>query len=72
MRFDVVALNMRNNTLENENEILRAIIKDELYKDFINKLGEPDVLLKTKEDNKRLRKQIKELREQLNEKRNTR
>lgn len=69
MRFDVVALNMRNNALENENEILRTIIKDELYKDFINKLGEPDVLRKTKEENKRLRAKVKELRGQLNEKR---
>lgn len=69
MRFDVVALNMRNNALENENEILRTIIKEELYKDFINKLGEPDVLRKTKEENKRLRAKVKELRGQLNEKR---
>lgn len=60
--FDTIELNRRINTLENENEILREIIKDELYKGFIEKLGEPSAFAKIKIDNKRLRLKIKELK----------
>ena len=65
MRFNIVELNQKINSLENENEVLRQIIKDELYKDFIEKLGEPDVVAKLKADNKKLRLKIKELQSML-------
>ena len=55
------------NTLENENETLRNTIKDELYKEFMKKLGEPLELSRLKRENKRLRKQKKELQEIIRE-----
>ena len=65
MLFNNAELNRRINTLENENDMLREIIKDELYKDFIEKLGEPDVVAKLKADNKKLRQKIRELQDLL-------
>lgn len=53
----------RINSLELENEDLKETIKDELYKEFMKKLGEPQEMHRLKEDNKRLRKQIKTLKE---------
>ena len=67
MLFNIIDLNKRINTLENENEMLREIIKDELYKDFIKTLCEPDIFTRTKEENKRLRLKIKELKGIINE-----
>lgn len=55
------------NTLENENETLRNTIKDELYKEFMKRLGEPLELSRLKRENKRLRKQKKELQEIIRE-----
>ena len=49
------------NTLENENETLRNTIKDELYKEFMKKLGEPLEIARLRKENKKLRKQKKEL-----------
>lgn len=72
MMFDNIKMNKRINDLENENEILREIIKDELYKDFIEKLGEPEAFARIKAENKRLRLKIKELRGLLDEKGNKR
>ena len=37
----------RINTLENELDTLKEIIKSELYKSFIDKLGEPERIKKT-------------------------
>ena len=37
----VIAQNRKINTLENENETLKNTIKDELYKEFMKKLGDP-------------------------------
>ena len=53
----------RINTLEAENEVLKNAIKDELYKIFMKKLAEPEESKRYKEDNTRLRKQIKELKQ---------
>ena len=53
----------RINTLECENEVLKNAIKDELYKIFMKKLAEPEESKRYKEDNTRLRKQIKVLKQ---------
>lgn len=58
------------NTLETENEVLKNAIKDELYKIFMKKLAEPEEIKKYKEDNIRLRKQIKVLKQIIKEERN--
>ena len=57
----------RINTLENENEMLKNIIKDELYKSFMNKLNDSEADKRYKEDNLRLRKQIKVLKQIIKE-----
>lgn len=58
------------NTLECENEVLKNAIKDELYKVFMKKLAEPEEAKRYKEDNIRLRKQIKVLKQIIKEERN--
>ena len=63
-------LKKRINTLECENEVLKNAIKDELYKIFMKKLAEPEEAKKYKEDNIRLRKQIKVLKQIIKEERN--
>ena len=60
----------RINTLECENEVLKNAIKDELYKIFMKKLAEPEEAKRYKEDNIRLRKQIKVLKQIIKEERN--
>lgn len=57
----------RINTLETENETLKNTIKDELYKIFMKKLAEPEEAKRYKEDNVRLRKQIKVLKQIIKE-----
>ena len=57
----------RINTLENENEMLKNTIKDELYKIFMKKLSEPEESKRYKEDNIKLRKQIKVLKQIIKE-----
>ena len=59
----VIAQNRKINTLENENETLKNTIKDELYKEFMKKLGEPLEIARLRKENKKLRKQKKELQE---------
>lgn len=56
----------RINTLETENEVLKNTIKDELYKEFMQKLGEPDEMKRLREENKRLRQKIKSYKEEVN------
>ena len=51
------------NTLENKDVELEAIIKDELYKVFMEKLSEPAKMERLIEENKRLRKKNKLLKE---------
>ncbi len=53
----------RINTLELQVETLENIIKDELYKEFMAKLGEPAEIQRVKKENKRLRLQVKSLKE---------
>ena len=60
----------RINSLETENEMLKNTIKDELYKIFMKKLAEPEEAKRYKEDNIKLRKQIKVLKQIIKEERN--
>ena len=60
----------RINSLETENEMLKNTIKDELYKIFMKKLAEPEEAKRYKEDNIRLRKQIKVLKQIIKEEQN--
>ena len=61
--FDVVKLNKKINTLENQVETLENSIKDELYKEFMKKLGETTENDRLKKENKKLRAKIKDLKE---------
>ena len=63
----VIEQRKKINTLENENETLKNTIKDELYKEFMKRLGEPLEVSRLKRENKRLRKQKKELQEIIRE-----
>lgn len=55
----------RINALETENEMLKQSIKDELYKTFMAKLGEPLEMERLRTENKNYRKRIKLLKEEL-------
>ena len=63
-------LRKKINTLEAENEMLKNTIKDELYKAFMKKLNDSEADKRYKEDNIRLRKQIKVLKQIIKEERN--
>ena len=65
----------RINTLENQVEIYENVIKDELFKEFMAKLGEPMELARLREENKNLKIKLKKYKEDArngnsNEKRN--
>lgn len=55
------------NSLKGENEVLKNAIKDELYKTFMDKLGEPLEMDRLRTENKSLRKKIKTLKEIIKE-----
>lgn len=57
----------RLNTIENELETLKNVVKSELYKEFISKLGEQYEIDRLKKENKKLRMQNKALKELLKE-----
>lgn len=61
-----IKMRRRINTLETENEVLKNTIKDELYKEFMKKLGEPDEVKRLREENKKLRLKIKSYKEDIN------
>lgn len=61
--FDVVKLQRQLNSVTIERDMLKEVIKDELYKAFMDKLEEPLAYDKYKKDNKRLRQQVKTLKE---------
>lgn len=58
-------LRKRVNTLEVKLDALEETIKDELYKDFMSKLGESDLVARLKEENKKLREERKVLKRML-------
>lgn len=55
------------NTLENKVEELENFIKEELYKEFMKKLGEPMEAERLRKENKMLRQKIKVLKEMIKE-----
>ena len=55
------------NTLENKVEALENSIKEELYKKFMKKLGEPMEAERLRKENKKLRQKIKVLKEMIKE-----
>lgn len=63
----VIEQRKKINTLQNENETLKNTIKDELYKEFMKRLGEPLEISRLRKENKKLRKQKRELQEIIRE-----
>lgn len=61
--FDVVKLQRQLNSVTIERDMLKEVIKDELYKAFMDKLEEPLAYDKYKKANKQLRQQVKTLKE---------
>ena len=61
--FDVIKLNKKINTLENQVETLENSIKDKLYKEFMKKLDKTAENDRIKKENKKLRAKIKDLKE---------
>lgn len=55
------------NTLKLEVETLKNSIKEELYKEFMKKLGEPADNERLRKENKMLRQKIKVLKEMIKE-----
>lgn len=55
------------NTLENKVEALENSIKEELYKEFMKKLGEPMEVERLRKENKMLRQKNKVLKEMIKE-----
>ena len=56
------------NFLENENETLKDIIKNELYEKFISSINDTTERDRLKKENKRLREKIKALKDIIKEK----
>ena len=53
------------NNLELSNDILKGIIKDELYLAFINQMNDETTVRRLKEENKELRSKLKNYKEEL-------
>lgn len=53
------------NYLELNNDVLKEIIKDELYLAFINQINDEATLKRLKEENKELRSKLKNYKEEL-------
>lgn len=53
------------NNLELSNDILKGIIKDELYLAFINQMNDDATLKRLKEENKELRVKLKNYKEEI-------
>ena len=65
--FDYMKLLKKYNTIQGELEILKETVKDELYKKWMDKLGEPLEIERLRKENKDLRKKIKVLKEIIKE-----
>lgn len=64
-KLNRIQLIKKINTLEIEKNSLKEIIKEELYKTFMDKLKEPQELARYKKENKNLRLKIKTLNQLL-------
>ena len=64
-RIEVSKYKRRINTLELEKKELEEVIKEGLFKEFIKKINEPLELERLRKENKRLRKKIKDLKEEM-------
>lgn len=53
------------NYLELNNDVLKGIIKDELYLAFINQINDEAALKRLKDENKELRSKLKNYKEEL-------
>lgn len=62
LRLDKIQLIKKVNTLELRNQDLENTIKDELYKNFMAKLEEPQEINRLKKENKNLRAKNKTLK----------
>lgn len=65
--FNYMKLLKKYNTIQGELEALKETVKDELYKKWMDKLGEPLEIERLRKENKDLRKKIKVLKEIINE-----
>lgn len=62
--FDYFKLRKAYNTLQLQYDVLENTVKDELYKEFMKKLGEPIEMERLRNDNKRLRLLVKSLKKE--------
>lgn len=65
--FDYMKLLKKYNSVQGELEVLKETVKDELYKKWMDKLGEPLEMERLRKENKDLRKKIKVLKEIIKE-----
>lgn len=65
--FDYMKLLKKYNRVQGELEVLKETVKDELYKKWMDKLGEPLEMERLRKENKDLRKKIKILKEIIKE-----
>jgi hypothetical protein len=65
--FDYMKLLKKYNRVQGELEVLKETVKDELYKKWMDKLGEPLEMERLRKENKDLRKKIKVLKEIIKE-----
>lgn len=65
--FDYMKLLKKYNTIQGELEVLKETVKDEFYKKWMDKLGEPLEMERLRKENNDLRKKIKILKEIIKE-----
>lgn len=65
--IDKIKLNLKINALENEIEVLKQSIKDDLFNKFMSKLNDEVELNRLRNENKRLRAKVKSLKEIIKE-----
>lgn len=65
--IDKIKLNLKINALENEIEVLKQSIKDDLFNKFMSKLNDEIELNRLRNENKRLRAKVKSLKEIIKE-----
>lgn len=63
--FNYIKLLRKYNSLETEYEVLKEYTKTDSFNKLIAKLGEPLEIKRLREENKRLRIKVKELKNQL-------